>query len=320
MPDITDTDAGQLPLVTVLTPTYNRRDFLGATLASIRYQAYPRVEHIVLDGGSTDGTVDLLRHAQERWGVQWVSRPDGGMYEAINSGLGMANGRVVGWVNSDDWLLPWTLSAAVETMASYPRPCAVFGDALSVPHSADEATFHIYSNFSRRALTAGKTLAQTTVFWPKEASSRVGELDTMTYRQIADCDYWIRLSEVLPFVKIREFLAVAQNHPDTKRQSLRADIDREFERLIAAYNSSPAPSLVRRANVLSERMEWLQLLRRKGWQRSYESPLLELSWEHLTLRQNLRRSGPWRRHPLQQERVSLRALREELSRLERELL
>lgn len=313
------TTSRDLPLVTVLTPTYNRHNFLRATLASVRAQTYPNIEHIVLDGGSTDDSIALLARAQDRWGVRWVSGRDGGMYEAINKGLDLASGSIVGWVNSDDWLLPWTVETVVESMLADPNtPHAVYGDVISVSGDDDHASFHVYSEFRREVLAAGSTLAQPTVFWPTAATAEAGPLDTATYRQIADCEYWLRLSTVLPFVKLREFQAVVQNHPDTKRQSLKEQIEREFATLVGSYNRRPWPRLTRRRNVMAERVEWVRLLCRQGWRRAYDSPLLDLSWQEQGLGR-LRQSGPWRRHPLAGEFISIAPLRRHLEVLERDL-
>lgn len=308
-----------VPRVTVLTPTFNRRDFLVSTLASVRAQSYPDLEHIVLDGGSTDGTVEVLERARDLWGVRWVSEPDGGMYEALNNGLDLATGSVLGWINSDDWLLPWTVQSAVDEMGRQGRPCAVFGDVLSLTPGTTNARVQTYGHFSRKALGAGVTLAQPTVFWPRHAGLDAGPLDTLTYRQVADCEYWLRLSERLPFVKIREFLALVQDHPETKRVSLAADIDAELARLARQYRTAHSQLLARKVDSARRRWEWLNLLLERGWAVSLGSRALDVSWSSAGLAQRLLQFGPLRRHPWAGVTVSVAGLHAHLADLEREL-
>jgi Glycosyl transferase family 2 len=297
------------PLVTVLTPSYNRRKMLGDTLASVRLQTYPNVEHIVIDGGSTDGTLDLLRHAESAWGVRWTSGRDGGMYEALNHGLELARGSIVGWVNSDDWLLPWTVETVVEGMHRRPFPHAVFGDYLALGVGEDSARLQVYGQFNRRGLATVEALAQPTVFWPLSATQRLGQLDVGRYRQIADCEYWLRLSTELPFVKIREFLALGQDHPGTKRASLAHEITAEFAVLRAQYAPRRASRVAER--VLSAarwRREWAALLTGNGWSRSLESELVGLYWRRQNPCRALLLYGPQRRHPPYLVRASVARL------------
>jgi glycosyltransferase involved in cell wall biosynthesis len=104
-------------LITVITPSFNARATIEQTLASVRAQAHPDVEHLVVDGGSTDGTVDVLRAAQ---GVRWISEPDRGLAHAMNKGIAMAAGEVVGELNADDVYLPGALEAVAAGFAARP--------------------------------------------------------------------------------------------------------------------------------------------------------------------------------------------------------
>jgi glycosyltransferase involved in cell wall biosynthesis len=112
------------PLVSIVTPVLNGARFLPDLLHSLRSQDHPRVEHIVVDGGSTDGTLDLLREA----GVRWVSGRDQGMYDAINRGLALATGDVLAYQNADDrYVVPDALSAAVAHLQAFPELDVVYG-------------------------------------------------------------------------------------------------------------------------------------------------------------------------------------------------
>lgn len=120
------------PLVSVITPSYNQGRFIRATIESVLSQDYPRIEYIVMDGGSRDETVAVLKEYGNR--LRWVSEPDGGQTNAINKGLGMATGEIVAYLNSDDLYLPGTVSRVVEAFARNPPVDIVYGDF----HAIDE--------------------------------------------------------------------------------------------------------------------------------------------------------------------------------------
>ncbi len=118
--------APEMPLVTIVTPVLNGARFLAETLESVRGQDYPRVEHVVVDGGSRDGTLDLLRHAP---GVVWVSGPDRGMYDAVGRGFGLAHGEILAYQNADDrYLVPGAISTAARHLQEHPDVDVVYGD------------------------------------------------------------------------------------------------------------------------------------------------------------------------------------------------
>lgn len=313
-------DEAKPPLITVLTPTFNRSEMLKLTLASVRMQSYGAIEHIVIDGGSTDGTLAVLRNAEALWGTRWISQSDGGMYEALNKGLKMANGSVVGWVNSDDWLLPWTCSSVAANMMQIAYDHAVYGDVLSTTPGKDMARASIYGRFNRRGLATVTTLAQPTVFWPLAATSKAGLLDTFTYRQIADCEYWLRLSKTIPFMKMRDFMAIVVNHPETKRQSLADQIRVEFS--ILRDSNRPANCCrpwERTKNALRWRWELALLVSGRGWGGSRDSPLVDIGLAKTSAFRSFLAYGPQRRHPLRRLPVDIAGFREQLKQTAAEL-
>ena len=116
-----------LPLVTIVTPSYNQGQFIRATIDSVLTQDYPAVEYLVVDGGSTDGTIDILRSYGDR--VRWTSGPDAGQTDAIHRGFAAATGKYIAWLNSDDVYLPGAISAAVAELEAHPGTGLLYGGA-----------------------------------------------------------------------------------------------------------------------------------------------------------------------------------------------
>ncbi len=182
------------PRITIITPVLNRATMIADALASVSQQGYPEVEHIVVDGGSTDGTVDVLRRTP---GIQWLSEPDRGLYDAINKGIRRATGDIIGHVNSDDLLLPGALAAAVEGFARDRTAVSVCGGAEVVRLLPDGASARIRRYRSERikrldwhAVTLGVPITNARFF--RRSWYRHAGLYDLRYRLAADRDFLIR--------------------------------------------------------------------------------------------------------------------------------
>lgn len=107
------------PLVSIVTPSLNQGRFIEATLRSVQNQTYANIEHIVVDGGSTDKTIEVLKQYESTYNLRWISEKDDGLYHAVAKGLEMASGQVLGWLNSSDMYLPWAAALAVEYICDH---------------------------------------------------------------------------------------------------------------------------------------------------------------------------------------------------------
>jgi glycosyltransferase involved in cell wall biosynthesis len=207
----------QTPLISIITPTKDRRDLLEMTIRSVRNQTYANFEHIVVDGSSTDGTVELLGDLEGTYPMRWVSESDPGMYHAINKGLRMARGEIVAYLNSDDLYFPWTLEVVANAFARRPWADLLYGDALNIDDETGNVRLYWMPPFELDYVRRFRCLLQPVVFWRREVMDRIGYFDE-SIKLVADCDYWMRAGEVCRFGKINEFLAVERDHATTLRE------------------------------------------------------------------------------------------------------
>lgn len=183
------------PYVSVVTPSFNQAPFLADTIESVLAQTYPNIEYIVIDGGSTDGSIDIIRHYADHL-AYWVSEPDRGQAHAINKGLAVARGEIIGWLNSDDVYLPDTVEAAAAVFADRSDVDAVYGrlariDAAGQPIPTptlpkDRLTF------DRHHVIGECIVNQPGSFWRRSIMERVGLLNE-DLRYALDYEYWTRM-------------------------------------------------------------------------------------------------------------------------------
>lgn len=181
-----------LPLVTIVTPSFNQAPFLRAAIESVLAQDYPRVEYIVMDGGSTDGSVDILRQFTGR--LTWQSGPDAGQADALVKGFARAKGDILGWLNADDLLFPGALSHAVAHLQANPEVALVYGDAVYL--DADGRPLmpcrHVRPFDLRRLRYWSDYIVQPSAFFRRAAYEKVGGLDASLHWAL-DYDLWLKL-------------------------------------------------------------------------------------------------------------------------------
>jgi GT2 family glycosyltransferase len=222
------------PLVSIITPVLNRAETVRACLASVTSQTYQPIEHIVVDGGSTDGTLEFIQEYHPSHRFRWITGPDNGMYEAINRGISIAQGEVLAYLNSDDLYLPWSVEVAVHALRQ-PGIELVYGDlgVLRKKRNGRGARFLIqfYPDFNLRHYSFVETIGQPTAFWRRSLMERIGLFD-VRYRLIGDCEYWLRaaLSGAKPR-HVPELMALQVEHGSTLRATQRARLREEFKTL-----------------------------------------------------------------------------------------
>ena len=204
----------QPPFISIITPCLNRAEFVGEAIESVVQQAYPDLEHIVIDGGSTDGTLEVLKAYPN---LRVISEPDRGVYDALNKGLQLAQGEVVGLLNTDDLYAPGILSKVSELFLQNPASLAVLGGAC---------IFSQVDGDSRRMLAEYRPyqqedfLGQVTWgvplfnawYFRRQVFERYGCFDTH-YRYAADRDFLIRLAlDGMPYTVLDETICLYRHH------------------------------------------------------------------------------------------------------------
>jgi len=208
--------------VSVVTPSYNQADYLEQTIQSVLAQDYPHIEYIIIDGASTDRSVEIIRRYADRL-AWWVSEPDNGQAEAINKGLQQASGEVVAWLNSDDLYLPGTVTRAVQALAAEPALGLVFGDALTIDSQGKPLHPLVFGNWNLDELIRFRIICQPAVFMRRSVLEQAGYLDP-AYHMMLDHHLWIRIAErsqVRYIGRAGGFapLAAARYHPQAKNAS-----------------------------------------------------------------------------------------------------
>lgn len=244
------------PLVSIITPVLNRVEMIGHCLTSVAKQTYPRVEHIVVDGGSTDGTLDVIRSFERSHPIRWISGPDDGMYDAINKGLNLASGDVLAYVNSDDLYFPWSLEVAARSLSQ--EGDVVYGDLAVIRERRAGRRFFIqyYPSFDRTHFTYEAALGQPSVFWTRSVIDRIGLFDA-SYELIGDCEYWLRAARSgMTLRHVNEVLAVQVEHGDTLRTRFPERLEREWRTLRSSYAAWAGPPRAPWKRALATSVSW----------------------------------------------------------------
>jgi glycosyltransferase involved in cell wall biosynthesis len=182
-----------LPLVSIITPSFNQARYIEATIQSVLMQDYPRIEYLIVDGGSTDGTVEIIKKYEGRL-AWWISEPDTGQTDAINKGFGRAQGQILAWLNSDDTYEPGAVSAAVNYLLDHPKVGMVYGDCNFVNEDGNVIGKFGSAQTDYRLLRQGYVhIPQQTMFFRAEWWKQVGPLDPSFYFAM-DYDLWTRLA------------------------------------------------------------------------------------------------------------------------------
>ncbi|MDB6151267.1 MAG: glycosyl transferase family 2 [Chthoniobacter sp.] len=201
-----------LPRISVVTPSFNQASFLEQTILSVLGQCYPNLEYIVMDGGSSDGSAEIIARYRSQLAYSQSQR-DGGQAAAINAGFARATGDILCWLNSDDFFLPGALHRVAKGLAgSASKAALVYGSCLFFREGANaSAKILTARSFNAERLRATAYIVQPSAFWTRELWEKTGPLDeTLSYA--FDWDWFIRASQYADFVPYAEMFAAYRRH------------------------------------------------------------------------------------------------------------
>ncbi len=203
------------PKISVITPSYNQGQYLEETILSVIGQQYPDLEYIIMDGGSTDESVSIIKK-YEKYLSHWESKPDQGQADAINRGFALATGEILGWLNSDDLYLPRTL-LYVASLLKTEHPHLVFGEALHMSEGDNRCRgSQVCKNYESYPIQIYDYVIQPSSFWTRKAWEQVGDLNE-AYHYAFDWEWFIRASQAeVEFQALPKFLAIYRLHAQHK--------------------------------------------------------------------------------------------------------
>ena len=226
-----------LPRITVVTPSFNQAAFLERTIRSVLDQDYPNLEYIIIDGGSTDGSLDIIRRYSDRLAF-WVSEADSGQSNAINKGLRKATGDWIAWQNSDDIYYPGVFRDLADTASKYPGAGLIIGDLMIVDESDHPLRDVRYVKpFYKALLAEGMLLANQAAFWRRSLHDAVGLIDE-GYHCSFDYEWFLRLSEHTEGAHSDRVWGALRLHGETKTSILTQKFQEENRRILAGRQLS----------------------------------------------------------------------------------
>ncbi|MEN1678155.1 MAG: glycosyltransferase family 2 protein [Planctomycetota bacterium] len=255
------------PKITVVTPSYNQAEFLEQTIRSVLDQGYENLEYLVIDGGSDDGSRQVIERYADRL-AHWVSEPDEGQSDAIAKGFARATGEILCWVNSDDVLLPGSLLAVADYFASHPEAETLSAGAYSIDADGEPLadwfgayTLGVPAGYDRLRFYDQDGVFQMATFWRRSAYEAVGGLDR-SLQFVMDRDLFTRLAKRRPFDTLPKFLACFRVHQAAKSTTIQPVRQAETQELLRRYGVDRHSPVVQKLMYYRYRVPSLS---RKAW-------------------------------------------------------
>lgn len=267
------------PRISIITPVYNQAPYLEQTICSVLAQDYPNLEYIVIDGGSTDGSVDIIRKYADKL-AYWVSEPDLGHADALNKGFAKSHGDIMGWLNSSDIYFPWTLSTVAQIFsdvvsAEWITGIASHFDTGLGPQNVVPAYWNRYDFLSGNYAW----IQQESVFWRRSLWDAAGGRLDASIHYACDFELWLRFFEKAALFHVNTILAGFRFHEDQRGRLARHEYELEastaFKKFYSSYNSRVhvRAQILRLANLVPGRAVSKVIQKLGGW-RGYKHPVI----------------------------------------------
>ncbi len=226
------------PKVSIVTPSYNQTQFLEKTILSVLDQNYPDLEYIIIDGDSTDGSVEIIKKYQ-KYLAYWVSEKDKGMYDAINKGLKIASGSIFAYLNSDDLYLPNTVQTAVDYFQGHPDASLIYGDCDFIDSKGRFLYSYHYPGFkwNRFIVLNWSSIPQQTTFWRQDIHKKIGYFNP-EFNMAGDFEFYARVGKHFQIDHLKKVLAVYRLHKKSLSSTWQDKNQEEVERIHRRYGVS----------------------------------------------------------------------------------
>jgi glycosyltransferase involved in cell wall biosynthesis len=288
------------PTISIITASYNQGQFIERTIKSVLSQDIEGLEYVVMDGGSTDGTIEILKRYDGR--LTYVSESDKGQADAINKGFRVTSGDIFAWLNSDDIYYPGALSAVQEFFAAHPAVMALYGDGNHIDKDDNFLEPYYTEAWDFERLKEVCFLCQPAVFLRRELLEQKGLLN-INLNFCMDYEFWLRTGQETPFVRIPKLLAGSRLHEETKTLGQRVANHREIiEMTKERLGKPPARWVFNYAHAVIDSWGWQR--ETAGGRVKYISMLILLSsfsflrWQYYIPGEGLKTMWEWLTQPL----------------------
>ncbi len=223
--------------ISIVTPSYNQSPFLEQTIRSVLEQGVSGLEYFIVDGGSTDSSVEIIRRHEKQL-AGWVSEKDQGQADAINKGFKASSGEIIAWLNSDDIYQPGAIQKAIETFQQHPEAGLVYGNVVSIDENAQAFNLQTFQPYALPDLMSFRIISQPAVFMRRTVLEQADLLD-LSYHYLLDHHLWLRMAQVAPIAYIPQTLAAARYHSKAKNLAHTAEFGREAFRIVDWMETDP---------------------------------------------------------------------------------
>jgi glycosyltransferase involved in cell wall biosynthesis len=223
-------DGSEWPRISIVTPSYNQGAFIEETIRSVLLQGYPFLEYLVIDGNSSDETLDIL-HKYQRFFSYWVSENDRGPSDAIDKGWQRTHGEIIAYLNSDDVYLPGTLTRVAQSFHEYPETSLLCGNELAIDTEGAVLGTSEVKEINYLRLLNLTFIPQPAVFVKKQSVEHVGGIDPKV-KYTFDFELWLRIARSFQLHSVSEFFAMTRWHEQTITLNQRVNIAREISEIV----------------------------------------------------------------------------------------